>query len=127
MESSTIRRYDLRVEMFKALAHPMRLFLLDKIRERPRCVCELAEEVGIDKSVASKHLSQLKRAGLIDDAKRGTLVEYRLVAPCVLDLAACAEGAIVEARKKGIAEWERGAPSLQDEPDMPEVELSDSL
>lgn len=94
------KRYELRVEVFKALAHPMRLLLLDKIKERPRCVCELAEEVGIDKSVASKHLSQLKRAGLIDDAKRGTLVEYRLVAPCVLDLAACAEGAIVAARKK---------------------------
>ncbi|MDA8411875.1 MAG: metalloregulator ArsR/SmtB family transcription factor [Treponema sp.] len=106
MGTSPTKRYELRVEVFKALAHPMRLFLLDKIKERPRCVCDLAEEVGIDKSVASKHLSQLKRAGLIEDAKRGTLIEYRLVAPCVLDLAACAEGAIVAARKKGMFEAE---------------------
>ena len=106
MTLTKLKRYELRVEVFKALAHPMRLFLLDKIKERPRCICDLAEEVGIDKSVASKHLSQLKRAGLIEDAKRGTLVEYRLVAPCVLDLAACAEGAIVEARKKGMFEAE---------------------
>ena len=100
------RRYELQVEIFKALAHPMRLYLLDKIKERPRCVCELAEKVGIDKSVASKHLSQLKRAGIIEDAKRGTLVEYRLLAPCVLELASCAEGAIVAARKKGMVEAE---------------------
>lgn len=86
--------------MFKALAHPMRIFLLDKLRERSYCVCELAAEVGIDKSVASKHLSQLKAAGLIEDQKRGTLVEYRLVATCVLDMVECAERTILENRRR---------------------------
>jgi DNA-binding transcriptional ArsR family regulator len=74
--------------------------LLDKLKERPWCVCELAAEAGIDKSVASKHLTQLKVAGLIDDEKRGTLVEYRLVAPCILEMAACAEGTILENRRR---------------------------
>ena len=100
MDERTQRRYELRAEMFKALAHPMRIYMLDKLKARPWCVCELAAEVGIDKSVASKHLSQLKAAGLIDDEKRGTLVEYRLVAPCVLDMAACAEGTILENRRR---------------------------
>jgi DNA-binding transcriptional ArsR family regulator len=99
-------RYDLRADMFKALAHPVRILLLEKLRERPRCVCELAAEVGIEKSVASKHLSQLRDAGLIGDEKRGTQVEYRLIAPCVLDLAACAEGAVLMNRKRrlGVAD-----------------------
>ncbi|MCX7024296.1 MAG: metalloregulator ArsR/SmtB family transcription factor [Spirochaetes bacterium] len=100
MDERTQRRYALKAEMFKALAHPMRIYLLDKLKERPWCVCELAAEAGIDKSVASKHLSQLKAAGLVDDEKRGTLVVYRLVAPCVLDMAACAEGTILENRRK---------------------------
>jgi ArsR family transcriptional regulator, arsenate/arsenite/antimonite-responsive transcriptional repressor len=100
MNERETRRYALRAEMFKALSHPMRLVMLEKLRERTWCVCELAAEVGIEKSVASKHLSQLKSAGLIEDEKRGTLVEYRLVAPCILDLAACAEGAIIASRKK---------------------------
>lgn len=95
-----MRRYELRAEMFKALAHPMRIYMLDKLGERPWCVCELAAEVGVDKSVASKHLSQLKAAGLIDDEKHGTLVEYRLVAPCILEMAACAEGTVLESRRK---------------------------
>lgn len=100
MESLLLRRYEFKAEVFKALAHPMRIAMLDKLKVRPWCVCELAAEVGIDKSVASKHLSQLKAAGLIEDEKHGTLVEYRLVAPCVLELAACAESSILESRRK---------------------------
>lgn len=99
MEEKIQRLYELKAEMFKALAHPMRLRMLDKLRERSWCVCELAAEVGIEKSVASKHLSQLKSAGLIDDERRGTLVEYRLTAPCVLELAACAEGPVLKNRR----------------------------
>ncbi len=100
MTQDELRRLELRAHLFRALAHPMRLLLLEKLRDRPWCVCELAAEVGIDKSVASKHLSQLKEAGLIDDEKRGTLVEYRLTAPCVLDLASCAEGAVLVNRRR---------------------------
>jgi DNA-binding transcriptional ArsR family regulator len=100
MDTQETRRYALRAEMFKALSHPMRLIMLEKLKDRPWCVCELAAEVGIEKSIASKHLSQLKNAGLVEDEKRGTLVEYRLVAPCVLELAACAEGAVLSNRRR---------------------------
>lgn len=99
MDEKTLRRYELRALMFKALAHPMRILMLEKLRERPWRVGELAAAVGIEKSVASKHLSQLKSVGLIADEKRGTLVEYRLIAPCVLDMAACVEGTILQHRR----------------------------
>ena len=89
-----------RAHMFKALAHPMRVLFLQKLQEKPWCVCELAKEAGIPKSAASKHLSQLKEAGLVDDTKTGTRVEYYLTAPCVLKLAACAEGTVLTNRKK---------------------------
>jgi len=91
-----------RAHMFKALAHPIRIFFLEKLRERKWCVCELAEEAGIPKSAASKHLSQLKEAGLVDDERQGTRVEYTLTAPCVLDLAACAEGSVLTNRRKNL-------------------------
>jgi len=100
MDSKNLDRYRLKAEMFKALAHPARICILDKLRNRPWCVCELAAELGVDKSIASKHLSQLKSVGLIEDEKRGTMVEYRLVAPCILDMAACAERTVQESRSK---------------------------
>jgi ArsR family transcriptional regulator len=102
MDTQDRRRYEHRAAMFKALAHPMRLLMLERLRLRPWCVCELAAEVGIEKSVASKHLSQLREAGLIEDERRGTLVEYRLVAPCVLDMADCAERTVLAFAKKRI-------------------------
>jgi len=95
VEEKKSRRYALQAEIFKALAHPVRIQMLEKLRERPWCVCELAAELGVEKSVASKHLSLLRSVGLIDDSKRGTLVEYRLVAPCILDMSACAETAVL--------------------------------
>ncbi|PKL24755.1 MAG: ArsR family transcriptional regulator [Spirochaetae bacterium HGW-Spirochaetae-3] len=100
MDDRIQRRYELRAEMFKALAHPMRIYLLERLKDRPWCVCELAAEAGIEKSVASKHLSQLKAAGLIEDERRGTLVEYRLIAPCVLEMADCAERTILGNRRE---------------------------
>lgn len=108
MDETESYRYELRTEMFKALANPMRLRMLERLRERPWCVCELAASVGVDKSVASKHLSQLKAAGLVDDERRGTLVEYRLVAPCVLDMSECAERAILEEKRRRLEAQEAG-------------------
>lgn len=98
-KSDDAKRCELRAHMFKALAHPLRLLMLEKLNEKPWCVCRLAADVGVDKSVASKHLSILREAGLVTDRRNGTLVEYTLAAPCVLQLAACAEGAVLQNRK----------------------------
>jgi len=89
-----------RAHIFKALAHPMRLYFLEKLQEKPWCVCDLAKEAGIPKSAASKHLSQMKDAGLVDDIRTGTRVEYSLIAPCVLELITCTEGTVLMNRKK---------------------------
>lgn len=93
-------RAERRAHMFKALAHPVRIFFLEKLKQKTWCVCDLAAEAGIPKSAASKHLSQLKNSGLVKDSKTGTRVEYTLTAPCVLELAACAEGDVLANRKK---------------------------
>lgn len=102
MNEDEKRRCELRAHMFKAMAHPVRIFLLDKLKEDSWCVCELAAEAGIPKSAASKHLSQLKEAGLVNDVKKGTQVEYHLTAPCVLEIASCAEGTVLENRRRNL-------------------------
>lgn len=91
-----IKRCNFRSELFKALSNPVRIQMLELLRERAWCVCELADAVGIGKSVASKHLSQMKAVGIIDDKRSGTMVEYRLVAPCLLNLMTCAEETIIK-------------------------------
>ncbi|MGD1818094.1 MAG: ArsR/SmtB family transcription factor [Pleomorphochaeta sp.] len=94
------KRAEIQAQMFKALAHPMRVYILEKLKEKSWCVCELAQEIGLPKSAVSKHLSQLKEAGLVNDSRMGTRVEYSLIAPCILELTNCAAKTVLENKKK---------------------------
>ena len=75
----------------KALAHPTRLFIIDELAKRERCVCELRDMIGADVSTVSRHLSVLKEAGVVEDEKRGLQVWYRLRVPCILNFFGCVE------------------------------------
>jgi ArsR family transcriptional regulator len=87
-------RYQHRALVMKALAHPTRLFLVDRIAERKTCVCELAALVGADVSTVSRHLSILKNAGIVTDEKRGNQVFYSIRVRCVLNWYTCVEGVL---------------------------------
>ena len=91
----SLSRYDARVQVVKAMAHPTRMFIVDELsRAGGRCLCELTEMVGADISTVSKHLSLLKNAGIIADEKRGDQVYYRLRVPCILDFFRCIESVL---------------------------------
>ena len=94
--------FDARADIAKALAHPTRLFIVDMLSRGERCVCELREEIGADFSTVSKHLSVLKKAGILEDDKRGLQVYYRLRCKCVLSFFGCIEGVLRENAKKQI-------------------------
>jgi len=83
----------------KALADPMRVKLVSLLfgsTDGDVCSCDLAEAVGLTESTVSHHLSQLRRAGLIESERRGMNVYHRprrdaLTALCtVLDPNCCA-------------------------------------
>jgi len=95
------RKYDARVKIVKAMAHPTRMFIVDELaRSGERCVCELTEMIGADISTVSKHLALLRNAGIIGDEKRGNQVFYRLTVPCILDFFRCVE-TVIECNGKG--------------------------
>ena len=91
MDLKNRARYEARAKVIKAMAHPTRLFLVDELSRRSRCVCELTELVGADTSTVSKHLSILKSAGIVSDEKRGLQVWYALKMPCVMNFFGCVE------------------------------------
>ncbi len=101
MDDRTHARFLNRANVFKALAHPTRLFVVEELAKGPQCVCELTALVGADVSTVSKHLAVLKNAGIVRDEKRGTQVWYSLRMPCVLSFFQCVENAITER-----AEWQ---------------------
>lgn len=85
----SIAQFKAQAQVFKALAHPGRLLMLDELSRGERCVCELAALVGSEMPTVSRHLLQLKNAGIIEDEKRGAQVFYRLVTPCVMNFFKC--------------------------------------
>ncbi|MCO6454470.1 MAG: helix-turn-helix transcriptional regulator [Pirellulaceae bacterium] len=86
------RRYETRARILKALAHPSRLKLIDKLSEREEvCVCDLTETIGCDMSTVSRHLAQLRAAGIVESEKRGQMVFYRLRVKCLQSLFGCIE------------------------------------
>lgn len=86
--------YEARAGIIKAMAHPTRLFIVDKLATKSLCVAELTELIGADMSTVSKHLSVLKNAGIIADEKRGTQIFYSLRTPCVMNFFGCVESVI---------------------------------
>ena len=103
MDEQDKARLELSAELFKAIGHPMRLAMLEKLEVQPWCVCEIAESLGLNKSIASKHLSQLYDVGLLAMEKRGTQVIYTLAAPCLVDMARCGHRAVVQQKSKRLS------------------------
>lgn len=91
--------YEARAKIFKALAHPTRLWMAEQLAEGERCVCEFVEQIDADFSTISKHLAVLKQAGIVADEKRGKQVYYSLKVPCVLNFLSCVE-AVIESQVK---------------------------
>jgi DNA-binding transcriptional ArsR family regulator len=83
MSSAERARAEARARILKALAHPTRIFIVEKLQKHSHCVCELTEMVGSDTSTVSKHLSLLKAAGIVEDRKEGTTVYYSLTCECI--------------------------------------------
>jgi len=75
--------------VFKALAHPARLFMVEEIARNEKCVCELVKMLGLDVSTVSKHLTILRNAGILVDEKRGNMVFFRVRMGCVLEFTTC--------------------------------------
>ncbi len=89
MKTMTKQDYAAQADIIKAMAHPTRLLILNSLKKKETCVCELRDLVGDDMSTVSKHLLVLKNAGLVAARREGNWLYYRLTCPCVLDFTAC--------------------------------------
>lgn len=70
--------YKAEAQLFRALAHPVRLRILDILARQEACVCHLTAVLGQRQPYVSQQLATLREAGLVADRREGTLVYYRL-------------------------------------------------
>jgi ArsR family transcriptional regulator len=77
---------EVKAALFKALAHPARIRILEVLAEGERAVSEMQPLVRIELSHLSQQLAVLRRAGLVTSRKDGASVIYRVKDPLVVDL-----------------------------------------
>jgi ArsR family transcriptional regulator len=72
--------------LFKVLADPVRLSVIEALGAGERCVCELTGELGLAQSKLSFHLKVMKEAGLLESRQEGRWIYYRLRAEALQTL-----------------------------------------
>jgi DNA-binding transcriptional ArsR family regulator len=73
-------------ERFRVLGEPMRIKLLEALREGEASVQDLQEATGASQQNVSKHLGVLLRAGIVGRRKEGNFSVYSIVDPMVFSL-----------------------------------------
>jgi ArsR family transcriptional regulator, arsenate/arsenite/antimonite-responsive transcriptional repressor len=96
----TFSEAELRVKIIKAMAHPVRLMVIEFLRGGERLFSEIFNLFQLDKSTISKHLLVLKEAGVVSSRKTGAETIYKLEVPCVADFFSCASVVIENNIKK---------------------------
>jgi DNA-binding transcriptional ArsR family regulator len=77
---------EFKAEFFKALAHPVRIRILEILVRGPRSVQELQAALGLDQSTVSQQLAVLRLKHVVTATKEGTSVRYAVRDPLVGDL-----------------------------------------
>jgi ArsR family transcriptional regulator len=81
--------FEKQAEIVKAIAHPLRIAVVDFLKDGQQCVCDIAEHIGSERSNVSRHLSVMVNAGVLEYRKEGLKVIYKLKTPCILDFFSC--------------------------------------
>lgn len=72
--------------LFKALAHPVRIAILELLRSGEQCVCHMEAALGRRQAYISQQLAVLREAGLILDRREGLNIFYQIVRPELFEL-----------------------------------------
>jgi DNA-binding transcriptional ArsR family regulator len=68
----------LRGKLFRGMADPSRLAILEALRDGPRTVGEIVAGTGLSQPNVSNHLGCLRECGLVASAQQGRFVRYQL-------------------------------------------------
>jgi len=77
-DSAEIRDVGKTYAFLRAIADPNRLKILCILQGGSKCVCEIVLAVRISDKLASHHLNQLKKVGLLIEKREGKFVRYSL-------------------------------------------------
>ena len=84
-----LERLEVKARIMKALAHPVRLQIIDELSRGECCICELQPLFSLNKSTLSRHIAELKKVGIVGERREGVRIYLRLLTPCILAMFDC--------------------------------------
>lgn len=81
-----LKKYEVKAEKLKAMAHPHRLCILKGLIENSCNVTKIQECMDLPQSTVSQHLARLKAAGIIEGSRNGIEICYRVVDEEIVNL-----------------------------------------
>ena len=86
--SRTAADVEASVGLLQAIADPIRWTVLNRLSNKPSCVCDLQSHIPIAANLLSYHLKMLREAGLVTTSRRGRWIDYALAPDAEARLAA---------------------------------------
>ena len=84
-----MKAYRQHVKILRALAHPMRIQILEALARGPACVCELTDVTGRRQACVSQHLMLLRQIGLVKRTRMGLNMRYELATESTKNMLQC--------------------------------------
>jgi len=114
--------YRIKADLFKALAHPLRIQVLEVLAAatgQAVPVTRLAAITGAEASTLSQHLGVLKNADVVVSTRSGNAVDYRLAEPVVSELLVVARAFLLSRLSNSTADAAAQLSAARDLPPLP--------
>lgn len=95
------RIFEMQYEICKALAHPLRLAIVDRLSGRDTPASDLIAELETSKANLSKHMAILIHGGIVESRREGRQIFYRLTDPEIHQACAIMRSILYRRLKKG--------------------------
>ncbi len=84
-----VEKLEMAASKLRAIAHPMRIAMMEMLYENPMCVTEIYEKLNIEQASASHHLNLLRKKGVLKSKRSGKKIFYSLKSKTVNEIIDC--------------------------------------
>ncbi|WP_455368685.1 ArsR/SmtB family transcription factor [[Eubacterium] cellulosolvens] len=88
--------------IFKALADPSRLRILNFLRTGEKCACDIVPTIGFAQPTVSRHLKVLTDCGILIRRKKGNKMLYSVTSKKIFDLIDIIDSRFIESLSRNI-------------------------
>jgi ArsR family transcriptional regulator, virulence genes transcriptional regulator len=100
-KASQHKIFQMQCEICKALGHPIRMAIIDQLKDKETAAADLIEDLEISKANLSKHMSLLMQGGIVESRRDGRQIFYRLTDPDIQKACAIMSSILYRRLKQG--------------------------